>query len=181
MCAKWLRDWEAAMHPGTGKEAFPQSYFPGMVRMAVRTRKAKKGAKNRAAALLALGQVAKKDANSNLLNEGESCKVEGTFSGDVDGEPVEIQIGGLLQIGHDGTRSKTSNPDLSKLLAIILAKVPKTRRADILDVLPREYSERKTLPEADAELVEAAATLLNSLRSRSTSHVKGSVTFSRDL
>jgi len=158
-----------------------RSFFLKETPVAVRTSKADATAKLQTAALCALSFVAKKDANRSLLEGGEAYQVDGVFAGKVDGRDVSIDVGGLLQVGHDSTRAKSHNPDLPNLIALILAKVPKTRRADILDLLPKEFSEHKTIPAAEPELTAAADTLLKSLRSRSSANVTGSVSFERSI
>lgn len=147
----------------------------------VRTNAADRDAQIRTAALLALAAVGKKDSNRKLLQGGQAFDVEGVFNGQVDGHDVNIDVGGQLRIGHDGTRSSTHSPDLPTLLALILEKVPKTRRADILDLLPQDFSELQQLPDADPDLVAAADTLLKSLRSRSVSKTTGSIHFERSV
>jgi len=128
-------------------------------------------------ALEKAGDKRKDEKVRERLPAGGKIPVGVTVTGKVDSRPVELSIDGHLQVAHDGTTGRKTLPDVPMLLAIVLAYVPKTRRAAILEELPQAFAETKTLPAADPELLELATELVADLTITETRPRAGAVSF----
>lgn len=144
----------------------------------VRTPVAEREAIQRSIAWAAIAKVAAAEGCRDHLNPG-THEVAGVFAGEVDGDPIQLDLAGQLQIGVDATAASSKGEPPAHVLALCLSHVPKTRRSAILDDLPEHYSRDGVLPAADPQLLVASEKLLESLRSRSTVSRKGTVHFSR--
>jgi len=146
----------------------------------VRTAAAEREAVQKSIALAALEKVSKADGCRDHLNPG-SHEVEGTFAGEVDGEPFAYKVAGDLHIAPDGASSKSVAAPPEEVLAYCLQYVPKTKRPAILDRLPKLFTENgQAMPECDDErLLTECELLLGKLRSRTQGTKRGTVSFSR--
>ena len=131
------------------------------------------------AAWMALVKVGTKSTNRDALDEGKSYPVKLRIRGTVGKQEIDERISGLLMIGFDSTGTSTSGPEGDHVTALILASVPKTRRAELLAALPEYFTAHGELPEIEEELLDAITHLRKNLRARSTpTNKRGAVTFS---
>lgn len=127
----------------------------------------------------ALAKLADKESSRDVLPDGAAYVVEGVFSGEVDGQAVSLDVEGKLCVGHESVQASSIAPCAAHVLALALEQIPKTRRGQILDILPKQFSELGELPPVSHDLVDSAEALLTSLRSRKTVTRRGTVHFSR--
>ena len=133
----------------------------------------------RSVLMLAASKIGVKESRRELLSVG-AYQVILRLSGTVDGLAFRGQkIEGRLAIAPDTERSSSFAAPQGDLVAYLLGQMPSTRRKAILAGLPDEFlAAGGKLPECDAELIEAAETLLERLRSRRTTTAAGAVSWS---
>ena len=129
-----------------------------------------------ATAWAALGKIASKEGNRDLMPEGSNHTVNLAILGDVDGEMVEIQVGSRLSVGFDSTRASSVTPDADHVVAYLLSRMNPATRARVLSELPEQFAANGNhLPEVDSSLIDAAEGMLTRLRAKVEQNVRGSV------
>ena len=123
-----------------------------------------------------LGKVAGKEFDRDGLAESTAHKVTATVIAQVDGEDVEISVGGGLNVGGDSIRASSAGPDNNHLIGYLLSLLPKTRRDAVLATLPEEFAAAGgELPVIEEGYMTAAEMLLGKLRAKKEQPVRGSV------
>jgi hypothetical protein len=133
----------------------------------------------RSVLMLAASKIGSKETRRELLGIG-AYAVSLRLSGTVDGIAFRGErIDGRLAIDPDTERSSSVAAPQGELVAHLLGLLPRTKRNALLAGLPDEFlANGGKLPEADPEIVEAAETLLDRLRSRRTTTATGAVSWS---
>lgn len=124
------------------------------------------------------GKITGKAAR-DLLEDGQQYDVTLTIDATVGGQDLPRQkFAGELTVGHDEKTSSNENPDPAHVLALALELMPKTKRRQLLDNLPRQFTaEGKQLPACDESLHKEAEGLLKQLRGRKEKTRRGGVAF----
>ena len=86
------------------------------------------------------------------------------------------KISGRLAVGEDYSRSGSRGPELAHLVAVILSKLSTRVRANLLRSIPEQFAAAGQLPEVDELLLDAAASFLKRLRSKTSQTCRGPVT-----
>lgn len=130
-----------------------------------------------------LAGVAKKEGRREHLAAGEQYGCRLDICGDVDDEPVKLNIAGRLDVGHDFTRATGSTPDLVSLLAVVietaLGKVNAQTRKSLmaaLDAIPALYKrDGNEFTGVNQEITQFVQSLLSRMRATKQVTVRGGV------
>lgn len=118
----------------------------------------------------------KKECSPGCLDAGRRYHVSAAITGDVDGAPFHQEIAGDLVVNHDVEKSSSSACDPNHLIAVLLSEMPATRRKRLIEELPERFAAAGcNLPEVSDDLLDAAKSLADRLRVKTTKTVKGPI------
>lgn len=123
----------------------------------------------------ALAKIASKEHVRDGLVDGAHHAVEVSISGEVDGQPVRLGVDASLTVGHGRTGSSSSTPNQTHLLALLLGMMNAATRAKVCRELPEKFAQRGELPSVGDLRLAQAKDLLERLRAKKTTDVRGVV------
>lgn len=123
----------------------------------------------------ALQKAAGKELRRESLEDGALYAVNLLVTGRVAGGKVDMPISGSVQVGMPRQQASTEAVPVDQVLAIVLERLPEGPREKLLRELPERFAENGSLPEAAADVLEAAKLLLERLRNKVTKEVRGNV------
>lgn len=124
----------------------------------------------------ALGYVSSKEADRDALADGSLTTIDLTVAGSIDGLPVAERLTGRLTVGHSTEKASSSTPNVSHIIAALLAKLNKATRSKVLSEIPAEYAAGgQSLPELAVGDVADAENLLAALRQTKRVTARGPV------
>lgn len=124
----------------------------------------------------ALAYVSGKEGDRDALPDGALRTVDLSITGSVDGCEVSERVVGRLTVGHASEKASSSTPNISHILAAMLAKLNKATRAKVLAELPEDYAAGgQALPNLAVGDVADAENLLASLRQTKRVSARGPV------
>lgn len=150
---------------------------------ATATRRKRRSPEERKAAMqnvlyTALGSWASKNSDRKMLAAGERHEIAITIAGYVDDQWIEEDLIGSLLVNHDQEIASSLAPDYQKLIALLLSKIPATRRLALVADVQQAFQDHGEIPAPDDATLEIVAEgFLKKLRQKKTTTRKGSVRF----
>lgn len=133
---------------------------------------------NQTVAAHAAAKYLKAVSDRDSLPTGSSV-VDLKISGKVDGRKIEaIPVRGQIIVDHDGQRTKPSPAPAAEIVAAVLARVPKTRRQELIDGLVKGFEKTESV-DTEPELLTAARELISRMRITTVVPVRGAITFTK--
>lgn len=126
----------------------------------------------------ALGKVAGKRSNRDLLTDGAAYPVDLEISGKIGRGCVSDRVVGTLHVGEEQRSSTSSACDQAELLACVAAALTKPQRDRLFTALAEGFHETGALPTPrDPNVVAECQLLIGKLRATVEKINRGNVTF----
>lgn len=119
-----------------------------------------------------------KIARRELLIDGSTTRVEATILGRVGKAQLEDKFSGSLTVGQPCERNVAIAAPIENLIAYVLAEIPESKRAKLLESVAQQFETHKILPDPDPSLLDAAKAWMTRLRGSRKQSVAGTVSFS---
>jgi len=134
-------------------------------------------AKLRSATYHALKAHAAKEADRDLLEDGQAYDLEIEITSRCSGAAIQEELAGVLTVGHETQVAGSTGANVAHLVAHLLDQLPKAKRLQMLDALPEKFEKSGKLPDVDPTDLKAVERMLKRMRHRTTQTKRGAVSY----